>query len=183
MEHIDQHNEGNIGFLYRMLGMYGGVLKPTYGRLLVLKDEKGTNTQGDELKPIVIDISEADNITYSCNKTAKFRSVQASYQDTENANTQTVTVGKGEPVKILSFTYDSKQAATNMANKVYNSTSLDNDTLSLSVAGNPELIAGVPIKINNLRDDIPQDWYIKTASHDISKNGYITSLQLTLKKV
>ena len=183
IENINQHNESNIGFLYRLVRLYGGVLKPTHSRLLVLSDEKGTNTQDEDIEAIELNLEDISNISYSCKKTAKFRSVQANYQDTDNGEIKTITIGDGEPVNKLSYLYENEQTATATAQKVYNSSSLDNDTLNLSILGNPDLISGVPIKINGLRDDIPQNWYIKTASHTISKSGYSTSLQLTLKEV
>ena len=120
-------------------------------------------------------------MSYSCKKTAKYRSVEANYQDTDDAEIKTVKVGDGKPIQKLSYLYADKVTAEVTAKKVYNDSSLDNDTLSITKVGDPDLISGVPIKIYGLRDDVPQKWYIKTASHSTSKSGYTTSLNLTLK--
>lgn len=181
IENISQHGESNIGFLYRLVRAYGGVLKPTSNKLLVLSNEKGLNVRGETLDTISIDQKETDNINYSCDKTAKFKSVQANYQDTDSATIKIVTVGDGEPVQKLSYMYDSELAAMNAAKKIYSSANLNNDTLSFTTVGNPDLIAGVPIKVEGLREDIPQSWYIKTAVHTITKAGYSTSLDLTIR--
>ena len=79
--------------------------------------------------------------------------------------------------------YESKAIATATAQKVYNQSSLDNDVMNITTVGNPQLTAGVPITIKGLRDDIPQNWYIKTVAHSISKGGYVSSLTLTLKEL
>ncbi len=34
-----------------------------------------------------------------------------------------------------------------------------------------------------LREDIPQDWYVKTVIYSLSKQGYRTSAQLMLKEL
>ncbi|MBK2258973.1 phage late control D family protein [Francisella philomiragia] len=178
---ISQHNESNIGFLYRFIREYGGVLKPTHSRLLVLADDKGTNVSGATLDTVSIDISDCNNITYNSKKSSKYNSVQADYQSTDTAKIKTVTVGSGDPVLKLSYIYESEELAQTAASKVLNKSNLNNDTLNLDMTGNPELIAGAPISITGLREDIPQNWYIGTANHSLSKSGYSTSLQLTIR--
>lgn len=175
-----QHNESNIGFLYRLVRKYGGVLKPTHSKLLVLDNTKGTNVSGEELEPIELRLDQLNNISYTSKKTAQYRSVQASYHDTSTGITKSVTVGSGEPVNKLSHMYPNQQEALDMAKKLFKSSTLDNDSMSLSTIGDPDLIAGAPIEIVGLRDDIPQEWRIDSAGHSISKSGYSTSLNLTV---
>lgn len=140
--------------MYRLVRLYGGVLKLTHSRLLVLSNEKVTNIQDKELEIIEIDMINISNLSYSCQKTAKYSSVEANYQSTDDAEIKSVKIGDGEPIQKLSYLYADQVTAEATAQKVYNDSSLDNDTLSITKVGDPDIISGVPIKINGLRDDI-----------------------------
>lgn len=181
IEHIDQTDEGNIGFLYRVVRQYGGTLKPTHTKLVVL-DEKGKNAKDEEMPGVTLDLKEMSQLSYSSKKEVKFRSVSAKYHDVDSAETKKVTAGIGQPEFLLSYTYTNETEAKAMARKVLDGYSLDTDSINITTVGNPDIIAGVPIKIKGLREDIPQDWYVKTATHSLSKQGYQTSAQLTLLK-
>lgn len=180
IEHIDQTDEGNIGFLYRVVRQYGGTLKSTHTKLVVL-DAKGKNANNEDMPTVTLDLKEISQLSYSSKKEAKFRSVTAKYHDVDSAETRKITIGHGQPEFLLSYTYENETAAKAMAKKVLDGYSLDTDSINITTVGNPEIIAGVPIKIKGLREDIPQEWYVKTATHSLSKQGYQTSAQLTLQ--
>ncbi|GGG02852.1 MULTISPECIES: phage late control D family protein [Cysteiniphilum] len=180
IEHIDQTDEGNIGFLYRVVRQYGGTLKPTHTKLVVL-DAKGKNANNEDMPTVTLDLKEISQLSYSSKKEAKFRSVTAKYHDVDTAETKKITMGNGQPEFLLSYTYENETAAKAMAKKVLDGYSLDTDSINITTVGNPAIIAGVPIEIKGLREDIPQEWYVKTATHSLSKQGYQTSAQLTLQ--
>ena len=180
INHIDQTAEGNIAFLYRLVSQYGGSLKPTSERLVVL-DKRGTNAKNSELPTVKLDLKNITKYSYSSNHDRKYRSVAAQYHDVDKATTETIKVGDGQPEFKLAYMYEDKEKATAIAETVYKGFSQDSDTMNLTTVGNTEIIAGMPIKIIGLRDDIPQDWYVKTASHTLSKQGYQTNAELTLK--
>ncbi|TNF65693.1 MAG: hypothetical protein EP298_11160 [Gammaproteobacteria bacterium] len=180
IKHIDQTDEGNIGFLYRVIRQYGGTLKPTHTKLIVL-NEKGKNTKDEDMPEVSLSLDQISQLTYSTKREAKFRSVTAKYHDVDTAETKKVTIGNGQPEFLLSYTYEDEQTAKAIAKKVLDGYTQDTDTLNITIVGNPEIIAGVPVIIKGLRDDIPQQWYVKTATHSLSKQGYQTSVQLTLK--
>ncbi len=180
IEHIDQTDEGNIGFLYRVVRQYGGTLKPTHTKLVVL-DAKGKNANNQDMPTVTLDLKEISQLSYSSKKEAKFRSVTAKYHEVDSAETKKITIGNGQPEFLLSYTYENETTAKAMAKKVLDGYSLDTDSINITTVGNPEIIAGVPIKIKGLREDIPQEWYVKTATHSLSKQGYQTSVQLTLQ--
>ena len=138
IEHIDQTDEGNIGFLYRVVRQYGGTLKPTHTKLVVL-DTKGQNTKDEELPTVILNLKEISQLSYSSKKEAKFRSVIAKYHDVDDAETKKVIVGTGQPEFILSYTYENETAAKASAQKVLAGYSLDTDSLNISTVGNPEI--------------------------------------------
>ncbi|MCF6777430.1 hypothetical protein L3V83_12745, partial [Thiotrichales bacterium 19X7-9] len=181
IKHIDQTDEGNIGFLYRVVRQYGGTLKPTHTKFIVL-NEKGKNTKDEDMPEISLSLDQISQLTYSTKREAKFRSMTAKYHDIDTAETKKVTVGNGQPEFLLSYTYEDEQTAKAIAKKVLDGYTQDTDTLNITIVGNPEIIAGVPVIIKGLRDDIPQQWYVKTATHSLSKQGYQTNVQLTLAK-
>ncbi|WP_116963107.1 phage late control D family protein [Fastidiosibacter lacustris] len=182
IEHIDQTDEGNIGFLYRVVRQHGCTLKPTHTKLVVL-DEKGKNAKDEDILTLTLDLKQISQLSYSSKKEAKFRSVNAKYHDVDSAETKKVTVGSGQPEFALSWTYENEAAAKAAANRELKGYALDIDSLNITTIGNPDIIAGAPIIIKGLREDIPQDWYVKTATHSLSKQGYQTSAQLTLKQL
>ncbi|WP_150467428.1 phage late control D family protein [Francisella sp. SYW-9] len=182
IKHIAQHSESDIAFLYLLANKVNAIFKPTFGKLIFLKNKKGVNSKSQPIKPITLDISDIASIDYVSSNSAKYKSVKAKYHDTDTGKTSFVAIGKGDPVFVLSYTYPNEEQAESLAQKQYDSFTLDSDTIHLTTTGNIHMLSGLPIKITNLRDDIPQDWYIKTANHSISKDGYVTTLELTLKE-
>ncbi|MCF6766762.1 hypothetical protein L3V86_00070 [Thiotrichales bacterium 19S11-10] len=78
------------------------------------------------------------------------------------------------------YLYPDKDQAQKMAEKVLSKTQDDSDELNFTIIGDVRLIAGVPITIKKLRDDIPNNWVIKTANHTLSESGYLTNISANI---
>ncbi|MCF6767585.1 hypothetical protein L3V86_04320 [Thiotrichales bacterium 19S11-10] len=179
IEHIDQTNESNVGFLYRLARLYNGKLKLTYEKIILLKDN-GKTVSGKDISPIELELTELTNLSYSAQKKISFKSVIAQYHNLDTGKTEEITVGSGSPVMRTNYLYPDKDQAQKMAEKVLSKTQDDSDELNFTIIGDVRLIAGVPITIKKLRDDIPNGWVIKTANHTLSESGYLTNISANI---
>ncbi|MCF6777648.1 hypothetical protein L3V83_13845 [Thiotrichales bacterium 19X7-9] len=178
--HIDQTNESNVSFLYRIARLHNIKLKLTYEKIILLQTD-GQTVTGKDIQPIELELTEISTLSYSTQKKISYQSVITQYHNLDTGNTEEVTIGKGDPVMRTSYLYPDKEQAKKMAEKVLAKAQDDSDELSISIMGNVNLIAGVPIKIKNLREDILQDWVIKTANHTLSEAGYLTNISAIIK--
>ncbi len=50
--------------------------------------------------------------------------------------------------------------------------------MQITAVGNSNIIAGVLLKLNNLRSETPNSWIVKTVVHSQTKQGYHSHLQI-----
>ncbi|MDC0535651.1 contractile injection system protein, VgrG/Pvc8 family [Francisellaceae bacterium] len=179
IEHIDQTSESNLAFLYRVARQYGGTLKPTYTRLLVLKAD-GQTAKETYLPTVELDIKEISKLDYTEHTTNQYKSVIAEYHDQDKGQTKEVRAGSGEPVFKLSNIYENGAAAQAIADNVLKGYKSSGSNMHITTIGNANIIAGVPIKINDLRIEIPNSWLVKTVVHTQTKQGYQSYLKLVV---
>ncbi|MCF6766623.1 hypothetical protein L3V82_12670 [Thiotrichales bacterium 19S3-7] len=175
VDHIDQTNESNVGFLHRLARLHNAKLKLTYEKILLLKAQ-GRTVNGNDITPIDLNLTDLTSLSYTTQKKISYQSVIAQYHDIDSGETKEIIIGFGEPVMRATYLYPDESQARQMAEKVLSKAQDDSDEINFSMAGNPQIISGVPIKISGLRADISQDWVVKTAIHSLSESGYVVSI-------
>lgn len=101
----------------------------------------------------------------------------AYWHDKKGAKKHEVKVGDGEPVKRLRHTYQDEKSAYAAAQTSLDQARRDEEKLSLSLPGNPQISAEMPITLVNFREGIAGDWIVEQCAHNIDKSvGFKTSV-------
>jgi len=179
---INQLNESDSAFLSRLAERYNAVYKPMAGNLLFMAKGEGTSASGFPMLPV--DIPPQDVIQWSKNVSEQqdFKKVCAYWYDYINAADREVYVPPGTPkprdsVLRLPHLYNSESEAASAANAKFDEVNRGDQSLSLTMMGNPEITAEGRISLNNLRSSVDGDYIVKSAVHSFSQSGYQTRIQ------
>ena len=171
MPHFDQSDESDLNFLLRIAKRYDAVCKPAGGKLLFVK-------RGDiDLPTLTLAKEEVSDWEMTSSTSDSAGTVIAYWHDKKGAKKHEVKVGDGEPVKRLRHTYQDEKSAYAAAQTSLDQARRDEEKLSLSLPGNPQISAEMPITLVNFREGIAGDWIVEQCAHNIDKSvGFKTSV-------
>ncbi|WP_212722899.1 hypothetical protein [Zooshikella ganghwensis] len=107
-----------------------------------------------------------------------YKRVVAKYHNSSTGQTESITVGQGEPARTLSMQYPTREAAQAAVNAAIKGAERSKSSLEITLPGDPKLMAERPINITGLRAGLDGQWLIKTARHRMSGEGYGVSVKL-----
>ncbi|QUS59195.1 phage late control D family protein [Pseudovibrio brasiliensis] len=192
VDHVDQFQESDMGFLTRISETYDAVARPTAGKLVLAKRGSGKSVSGQTLPSITIrpeDTIGGDwSYQYSARddkgkasgipgeeKSKEAGGVRASYHDLKLGKKQTVEIGK-PPFRDLRYSHRDEVDATAAANAAANQQTRAVGTFSTTLEGDPGIAAEALLTLKSWRPRVPVSWRIKTAKHSFSSGGYKTSV-------
>ncbi|MCX4027950.1 hypothetical protein H0A36_19605 [Endozoicomonas sp. SM1973] len=176
IDHIDQTEESDINFLSRMALDHGAIVKPMMEHLVFVERGKTKTATGKQLSAITI--SKINKWNLKAPDRQYYKSVMAKYHSAEGGKTEHVKVGNGEPIYTIKMVYPTKEAAKASAKAKLSGLNDTEASLSITVVGNPELIAERPVIIQGVRTGVDGRWVVKQAKHSVSASGYTTSVDL-----
>lgn len=178
LPHFDQTEESDISFLVRVGRKYDAVVKPGGGKLAVVKFGEAESASGKELAAITL---RAEDCTrWSANMSARESdgTVVAYYHDRAAAQRQFVEVGSGDPVRRLRHNFPNKESAENAAKAEYDKRNRRKHGLSVTVPGDSQLSAEVPLRLEGFRNGVPVDWVVSRVVHRFEAgSGYSCDLE------
>ena len=167
LPHMDQSDESDINFLLRVAKRYDVICKAAGGKLLFLKrGESGLAS---------VSLTRWDLSSWRMTQSSKDSAgtVVAYWNERKNAKRHEVQVGEGEPVRRLKHSYADAKSAQVAAQSALDTAKRGEETLSLTLPGNPLLSAEMPLEISEVRDGINGSWIIEQVTHSIDKSvGY-----------
>lgn len=102
------------------------------------------------------------------------KEAEATWHDKSTGKREKVTEGKGGPVKKLRHPYATEEDARRAAKAAPGKVARGNDTLEITMPGNPLLAAEGRILALGFRTGGPSLWSIKSARHALSSSGFTT---------
>ena len=172
LPHVDQVNESDMALLTRLAKDYGAIAKPAGGNLVIAPRGQSKTVSGQDLP--VIELSRKDLTSYSAeisNRT-KVGTVTAGWQDNAAAELQLVSVGEGEPVHRIRHTLKDADGAKKAAQSQFQRMQRATKTASLTLPGNPSLIAEARLYLTGCRPGLNGLWVITRVTHNFSKTNY-----------
>lgn len=173
--HIDQVNESDIALLTRIAQQYGAVVKPANGYLLLTTDAAGKTASGSQMP--VFKLSPGQVRTWQCRFSSRcnVKRVIATYHDVASGNTEQVSIGSGEPVYRILYTYPSQAEAQAAAKARVKTVKGGRDSLSITMDGQSEFMSMVAegyVQLNGFgdREDEPR-WRMKAIEWKLSSAG------------
>lgn len=178
VEHIDQQNESDLGFLSRLAGRVGAVFKLADGKIVMSERGSSQLPSGGEkpaisLTPVMVsdwDATSADRGEYG--------SVACVYMDHDAGKRVTVTEGSGTPRHRDGRLYGSKAEAEAAAKAQKGDLSRGKVSFSTRGPGLPAVFAEAKIVAEGFDVDIDGEFLIKTVNHTLTSAGYTTSIDM-----
>lgn len=175
---ITQKQERDIAFLKRLAEDYGYVFKITDGKLVFYEVEKLESADS------IFVIDRKDMISFSLrDKTHElYKACEVSYHDPKSKRLITHTVEaegivKGDVLKIHERCENKEQAIAKAKAALVRKNGLQTEG-SITVIGNPKLVAGSNIEITGLYA-LSGKYHIKSSRHTIDRaSGYKTELEV-----
>ncbi|CAG9297570.1 contractile injection system protein, VgrG/Pvc8 family [Celerinatantimonas diazotrophica] len=173
--HIDQVNESDMALLTRIAQQYGAVVKPANGYLLFTTDAAGKTASGSKMP--VFKLSSGHVKTWQCRFSSRrnVKRVIATYHDVATGNTEQVSIGSGEPVYRILYTYPNQAEAQAAAQARIKTAQGSSDSLAITMDGQSDFMAMVAegyVQLSGFgdREDEPQ-WRIKSIEWKLSSSG------------
>lgn len=86
-------------------------------------------------------------------------------------------MGSGEPIVRLRMAYADREAAEAAARAKHQEQARQTRTLSYTLPGRETLMAEATVMMQGFRDGVDGQWLVKRAEHNISHDGYVTSIE------
>lgn len=183
--HIDQTAESYMHFLTRLARDYGAIFKVANDRLLFLKAGVAQSATGFPLQTVSIARAEIINWRYGATGRNRFQGVKARWRDVEANTAMTYVAGDdgiNNVVKELPFSYPTAEAAKAAADAAFEKLQRREESLELTIVGNPAARAMFPVSVSGLGRPLDStDWLIQRAEHELNSKGGLKS-RLTLEK-
>lgn len=177
LPHHDQSEESDLSFLARIANKYDAFVKPSGGKLVVAKHGASQSASGVALPEVLV--SALDCTSFRMTEAAREApgTVIAYWHTTKRAKKIEVVIGHGEPIKRIRHYFPTEAAAKAAANAEQSKRKRGQNTLSITLPGNPAFQAEGLINVSLFSDEIDGKWLIKRVEHDIGLGGYICSVE------
>ncbi len=177
VEHLDQTDESDLHLLTRLAEQFGAIAKPAAGRLLFVEVGKGLDASGAAMPAVAIVRNQVTSWRASEQERQFYSRVEARWKPARRHSSVTLAVGAGDPSITLRNAFRTEAEAKRAAQARLRKMSRGRTALSLSLPGDPELVAERPITLSGFRDGVDGDWIIKSAEHRLDSSGYTTSIE------
>ena len=176
-KHLDQTDESDINFLTRIAKDHDAIASVKGQALLFMPKGEGKTVSGIPMIPRPITKSGKLSWSMTLASRGNFKSVEAHWHDEVTGKKETVTAGEGSPVKRLRHTHSTKAEAEKAAKAKLDEFKRGNDTLSITMPGDPSVAAEGQIIAIGFRIGLSGLWSVTSARHEIKGGGVKTSIK------
>lgn len=177
IEHVDQTEESDMHFLTRLALERNAVAKPAGGNLVLAPRGKSKSLTGRQLSAVTLDRSEITTWNLNTSEREAYRSVQTFWHNLQTGEKVAVTVGDGDPVKMLRGNFPTSEEAVRAAGADLDRIERGQAGLTLTLPGRSELAAEGAVFLTGFRKELLGEWSIKKATHPFSRSGFTTTLE------
>ncbi len=175
--HIDQTDESDMNLLTRIAKERGALVKVANNNLVMVPISEAKTVSGKKLEAVTINLSDATKWSATFPDRGRYLSVVASWGDIESGALQEVTAGQGEPVFRLRNPYPTQADASEAAKAKLKALNHSEAKLSITLPGNPDLLAETPLSLVGFRSGVAAEWVVNSVVHSYSPSGYSVSVQ------
>ncbi len=179
-EHLDQTDESDIAFLNRIGKDHDAMATVKSGSLIMMARGKGLTVSGLSMLPRPIDPGAV--LTYSATRSNRdeWKTVEAYWHNLKTGKREIVKAGTGSPIKKLRHLHATKAEAETAAKAKLDESTRGNNTLSLTLIGDPTIVAEGRILVAGIRATVDGLWSVKSVKHTLASGGFTTSIEAEL---
>ena len=175
MPHVDQTDESDLHMLTRLARDVGAMVKPVAGYLVMVPRGEAKSATGQSLPLITVTADQIKQHHVTQTEARQYDAVIAYWHNTQTAKRAAVQVGEGR-VFISRHTYADETTARSSAKAKLQQFKRSLLQLSLTLIGNPNLMAEGKINVTGLRDPINGSWVIERVVHQINDQGFTSGI-------
>ncbi len=175
IQHEDQTNETDQGFLTRLAERYGAVIKPADGKLVVVPRGQPNTAGGATIR-----LEEVSNWRATLKGRGAYGGVKARWIDRTTNTEKVVTAGESSgqlPVFEERQLHKTQAEAEKAAAARLQSFRSGEVRVSLQMQGRPDVNAEGSITLRGFRPEVDGTWQAKSITHDLAGGGYSTSVE------
>ena len=176
-EHLDQTDESDINFLTRIAKDHDAIATVKGEALLFIGKGEGKTASGLQMIPRPITKSGELRWSMTLASRGNFKAVEAHWHNEESGQKETVIAGEGSPIKRLRHIHSTKAEAEKAAKAKLDEFKRGDDTLSITMPGDPTVAAEGQIIALGFRIGVSGLWSVTSARHEISGGGFTTSIK------
>lgn len=165
---LDQTNESDLHLLTRLASQYDAIAKPANGNLLFVAKGDAKAASGQAMTPVTLREGDVKSFRARAADRGKYTSVKAYYLDAETQARVPVTAGAGEPVFSLRRTFPDAGQAEGAAAAKLDALERGTATLSLTMAGRPDIAAETPLTFVSDDPLAAGQWIVVRTEHELS---------------
>jgi phage protein D len=177
LPHIDQTAESDMHLLTRLAQLHGAIAKPANGFLLFVPEGKAKSFTGQLIGGGTLSLDEISSWRVTFAERDQHNSVASYWHDPDKAEPVEEKAGDGDPVHTMRGVYPNSGLAKAAAEAKLERLTRGTQTLNITLAGRPELVAESKIYLSGFRPGIPSDWVITRAEHTLDSSGYTTTIE------
>lgn len=183
IKHIDQTNESDAAFLRRLGKQFDAVSTIKNNTLLFTPKSQSKTVSGKELPLIIIQRKDGDQHNFSVDKRDDYTGARAYWHNSKKARRQSVVAGLTKRCKNLKNTYASKEEAEEAAKAEWLRIQRGEYKFNMTLAvGRPDLMPQSPVTVSGYKKLIDETkWIADKIQHEISNNGFTTTVELGCK--
>jgi len=194
LHHLDQTNESDMNLLTRLARDWRAVMKVQMGYLIFVKRGEAVSISGTALASVVVDRSQCSRWSAQLGQRTKFSKVRTKFHDPATGKSMRVTASENDsmveeldPDEIDDdgdatvyehpLDYSDQLSAEQGAKSILDQTQRGSQTVSVTIAGNPDVIAEGNVILTGFQPKMNGAWCIKTVTHSLSKSAFSTTVQ------
>ncbi len=175
IEHLEQTGESDISFLKRIANEYNAIFAIKNNKLLCLKKIKD-NQKSKDLPRYTLEVDNQSYVEIEATDKTLYNSCKAIWRDTKDNEQKSVTVGDGEPVKIIKDSFESMADAKVKAQATLEKANSKTKIGTISCAGFVLYAGGILDLVGTIEDD--GEYHIKKATHSLDENGWNVRIEI-----
>lgn len=178
LPHLDQSEESDISFLVRVGKRYDAIVKPAGGKLVVAKAGESKAASGESMPAVAVHSGQTSRYSMTMARRESPGTVIAYHHNKRTAKRVPVQVGSGEPVRRLRHWYQDEAAAQAAAQAELDRRTRGEQTLSLTMPGDPQLSAESRLVASGFREGVNGEWLVVRVAHTLDKSvGYACDVE------
>ena len=168
-----QHNESDISFLNRLAKDINAIFNIKNNTLIFLKKIKN-NEKNSTLPAYIISAKDMHSIQIKHSNKTLYASAKASWHDTQENKTKTITVGSDEPTIVIKDVFSNEAEAKSTAQAKLHAANSGIVSGTFKIRGDIIYAGGILNLTDTLEDD--GKYQIKSVNHTFNDNGWTISL-------
>lgn len=177
LPHTDQAHESDMNLLSRIAKRYDAIAKPAGGSLVFAKKGDAKSVSGKDSARVTFTPVDGGNYCVTLASRDSAGTVVAYYGNRKKAERRSVSIGEGQPVKILRHAYPDQASAENAARAEQRKRARSERTMTYTLPGRPEIAAEALVTLSGFRPGVDGEWLVKRAEHYIGPDGYRVTIE------